>query len=284
MSNAKSKQSGRSEPSGLGSMSRYHPLVESARIRKAQRDCPVPILKPIDCIRKALDDWGPYHTWVSWSGGRCSTVVLHMALQVKPDIKVLFNDTGVEFPETYEFIKRITKEWNVNLTVLKPSTTFWKIVEEYGFPMLRGKYKADSKSKDGRPMCCTVLKEEPLRKARIKCTITGIRVSEARMRMFVVAQKGQYYKAKTLKRWQFHPIAFWTTEDLLRYIEENEIPVNKIYGMGHTRCGCWPCTGYITWQKSLAQSHPKLYRFLAKQKGEPTLWEYADNDGCRQGS
>jgi len=258
----------------------YTPGIEAARIRKALRDCPTPVLSPVNCIKKARDTWGPYHTWVAWSGGRCSTAVLHMALQVDPNIKVLFNDTGVEFPETYQFIKELTKDWNINLTTLKPKTTFWKVVKEYGFPMLRGQYKNTSRSKDGRPMCCQFLKEEPLIRARIKCTITGIRACESRMRTFAIAQQGQYYKAKTLNRWQFHPIAFWSTKELLDYIAANKIPSNKIYTMGHDRCGCWPCTGYIGWREHLAKSHPKMYRFLMKQKGEPTLWEYADLEGC----
>lgn len=261
---------------------RFYPKVEAARIKKALRDCPTTILTPVDCIKKALETWGPYHTYVSWSGGRCSTVVLHLALKVNPTIRVLFNDTGVEFPETYEFIKKMTKKWNLDLKILKPKTTFWKIVKEYGLPMLRGQYKDNSKSKDGRPMCCQILKEEPLLRARIKCTITGIRVAESRMRMFAIVQKGQFYKAKTLKRWQYHPIAFWTRKQLLDYVEDNKVPMNKVYEMGQERCGCWPCTGYIGWKESLEKTHPKMYRFLSKLKGEPTLWEYMDQEGCRQ--
>lgn len=261
----------------------FNPNIERARIAKAMRDCPTPILDAKSCIARALAHWGS-DTWLSWSGGRCSTVVLHLALSVKPDIKVLFNDTGVEFPETYEFVDFLKKEWNLNLTILKPETTFWKITKEYGFPMLRGQYKDNSKSKDGRPKCCTLLKEQPLLKGGMKCTITGIRVAESRMRMFAVGQRGQYYFAKTLKRWNYHPIAFWSTLKLKRYVEVNKLPMNKVYGMGHERCGCWPCTGYIGWKKSLAKSHPKMHRFLMRQTGEPTLWEYYDNERCSQGA
>ena len=148
--------------------------------------------------------------------------------------------------------------------------------------MIRGKYHKNSKSKDGRPKCCTLLKEKPLRQAGIVSTITGIRVAESRLRMFGVSQFGQYYYAKTLKRWQFHPIAFWTTEKLLRFHEDNIIPQNEVYSMGHDRCGCWPCTGYLSWKEQISQSHPRMYRALAKMVGEPTLWEYQDLEGCRQ--
>lgn len=50
--------------------------------------------------------------------------------------------------------------------------------------------------------------------------------------------------------------------------------------MGHERCGCWTCTGYISWQESIRESHPKLYRFLSKQTGQPTLWEFLENETC----
>jgi phosphoadenosine phosphosulfate reductase len=258
-----------------------NPNVEKARITKALRDCPTPPMAAISLIELAKQKFGDEAT-VSWSGGRCSTVVLHLALQVDPNIRVLFNDTGVEFPETYAFVKKLAEEWKLNLTVMKPETTFWKIVKEYGYPMLRGQYKDNSRSKDGRPMCCQLLKEDPILKAKLRCTITGIRVAESRMRMFAVAQKGQFYFAKSLKRWNFHPIAFWSTEELLKYVEKNKLPMNKVYETGQARCGCWPCTGYIGWRESLAKGHPGMYRFLMKQKGEPTLWEYQEDEACTQ--
>jgi len=260
-----------------------NPAVERARIQKALRDCPTPILQPEECIKQALQDH-KFNVAVGWSGGKCSTAVLHMALKIKSDISVIFNDTGVEFPETYAFIKKISQEWHLNLEILKPKTTFWTCVKEYGFPLLRGQYKDDSKSKDRRPMCCQLLKEQPILDRGIIAMITGLRASESRMRMFAIAQRGQFYHAKTLKRWNYHPIAFWTEREVWDYHNRNQIPHNGIYDKGHDRCGCWPCTGYLGWRQSLARSHPNMYRHLMKAKGEPTLWEYFDQEGCFQTS
>ena len=259
---------------------RVTPKIEEARIRKAMRDCPTPILSAEECIKKALTEFD--HPVVAWSGGKCSTVVLHLALQQDPDVQVVFNDTYVEFRETYAFIDRMHDEWGLNLQVLRPRVTFWECVEKYGFPMLRGKYSRGPHGKDGKPMCCQLLKEEPILTAGIRECITGIRVAESRVRMFGVAKWGQYYYAKTLGRWQFHPIAFWTNREVWRYHEEHGIPHNEIYDKGHDRCGCWPCTGYLSWKEHLARSHPKMYRAIARMKGEPTLWEYIDIEGCRQ--
>lgn len=263
---------------------RLTPRIEADRVSLATRNCPTEILSPQNCIELALSEHPD--CVVSWSGGKCSTVVLHMVLQIKPDIRVIFNDTGVEFPETYAFVRTLSGEWKLNLRTLKPETTFWRVVEKYGFPMLREEFsrrkRAMGLSKKDRPMCCELLKEKPLLRAGIECCITGVRASESRTRMFTIAKRGQYYYAKSLKRWNFHPIAFWTDAQVWKYHEEYGILHNKIYDMGHSRCGCWPCTGFVGWRESLSKSHPAMHKVLMKMYGEPTLWEFDDVDNCRQ--
>ncbi|MBD3355071.1 phosphoadenosine phosphosulfate reductase family protein, partial [Candidatus Woesearchaeota archaeon] len=66
---------------------------------------------------------------VACSFGKDSIVVLHMALKYKPDIKVMFNNTGVEFPETIKYKEMLVKKWNLNLIETKPIKTFWQCVE-----------------------------------------------------------------------------------------------------------------------------------------------------------
>lgn len=265
---------------------RTTPALEQGRIKKCVRDCPTTILSPKEVIMEALMRHGD-DVVMSWSGGRCSTAALYIATQIDPDIRVNFTNTGVEFPETLEFVEMLTDEWSLNLEVLKPETTFWESVKQYGWPMIRRSWKTAKNYKQlyktGRPMCCLLLKEEPLKRAGIVASITGIRACESRMRMFTIAQRGQYYWVKTYKRYHYHPIALWPTEQLLKFHEEHEIPQNKVYEMGQERCGCWPCTGYIGWRESLNTSHHEMYLTLMRMKGEPTLWEYMDQEGCQQG-
>ena len=67
------------------------------------------ILPPDKMIRDAIEEHGENLT-LGWSGGRCSTVCLHKALKIKPDIKVIYCNTGIEFPENVEYVHTMKAE------------------------------------------------------------------------------------------------------------------------------------------------------------------------------
>ena len=68
---------------------------------------------------------------ISFSGGKDSTVLLHIARQVYPDIPAVFYDTGLEYPEIREHVKTFDNvEW------IKPKKTFKQVVLEYGYPVV----------------------------------------------------------------------------------------------------------------------------------------------------
>lgn len=85
------------------------------------------------------------HPIVCWSGGKDSTVILHLVLKHRPNIDVVFNDTGVEFPETRDFVSQIVKDWKVNLHTAKPKPgeTFWDVTAKHGWPIF-GKEQSDN--------------------------------------------------------------------------------------------------------------------------------------------
>ena len=60
--------------------------------------------------------------YISFSGGKDSTVLLHIAREIYPDIKAVFIDTGLEFPEIREFA--LSQE---NVVRLKPDMNFRKL-------------------------------------------------------------------------------------------------------------------------------------------------------------
>ena len=69
--------------------------------------------------------------YVSFSGGKDSTVLLDLARRIYPDIPAVFIDTGLEFPELREFVKTIP-----NVTWIKPEMNFRKVIETYGYPII----------------------------------------------------------------------------------------------------------------------------------------------------
>jgi len=260
------------------------PKVAEMRIKYASQH-PTSSMTAEEVVAEALK----HKVYVAWSGGRCSTVALHITLQLAPNIPVVFNNTGIEYPETVTYVRRIADEWRLNFHELHPDTTFWKIVEEYGFPQLRGK---GPKGRERKPMCCELLKEAPTKKFskdhKLDGFITGIRVEESRPRMFGIAQRGLFYQASRDHIWKFHPIALWRLDKLMTYAKTNNIELNPLYELkGIPRIGCMPCTGFTTWREQLKKTNPRFYKWLnrevKKSEGEPTLWEFWEGpDTCRQ--
>ena len=258
---------------------KYKPLSEKvlmARIRLAMRH-PLSVTPAMEIIAQALK----HRVYVAWSGGRCSTVALHLTLEMAPEIPVVFCNTGVEYPETVEYVRTMADEWGLNFHELNPERSFWDVVEEYGFPQLRGSSK---KRGGGKPACCKYLKVDPpkqfMKANDLVGFISGLRVEESRPRALAIFQKGPYYYTIRDGLWKFHPVALWTLKELNGYIAEKDIPLNPLYERGLPRVGCMPCTGFIGWRQQLAKTKPKFFKWLnrefQKSVGEPTLWEYED--------
>ena len=82
-------------------------------------------------IRDWVDYWGINGVYVSFSGGKDSTVLLDIVRQMYPNIKAVFVDTGLEYPEIRDFVGTFENvEW------LKPKMTFKQVIEKYGYPFI----------------------------------------------------------------------------------------------------------------------------------------------------
>lgn len=68
--------------------------------------------------------------YISFSGGKDSTVLLHIARQMFPGIPAVFCDTGLEYPEIREFVRSTD-----NVTIIRPDMSFRKVIEKYGYPV-----------------------------------------------------------------------------------------------------------------------------------------------------
>lgn len=256
----------------------------------------LPLHKKIEQTRKTLSTILQQHRRpiIAWSGGKDSTVLLHIALDHNQDVDVVWCNTGVEFPECIHFVLEMRNKWNLKLHIAKPETTFWKVVNEFGWPMLgkgssggwqsraaylerKGQHRIAKATRDAQiaAACCRLLKEKPsdklYRELEIDCVVLGSMVAESRQRFLIWAQKGDYYYAHSEGRYKAWPMYAWTEEDVWEYHTISGLPHSKIYDMGHRRNGCWPCLMDIRFPdnklRALRLSHPKLWHFLIVNKG-----------------
>ena len=82
-------------------------------------------------IREWVDEYGEDGVYISFSGGKDSTVLLDIARKLYPNIKAMFVDTGLEYPEIRQFVKQFN-----NVDWIKPKMTFRQVIERYGYPFI----------------------------------------------------------------------------------------------------------------------------------------------------
>jgi phosphoadenosine phosphosulfate reductase len=174
------------------------------------------------------------------SGPECVTssfqaecvVLVHMMISRRPEIPVLFLDTGYHFPETYEYRDRLAAEWKLNLTSLLPKLTVQAQESEFGLL-----YQTSP------DRCCGMRKVEPLfgALAGYDTWFTALRREQSKSRTNL--QPIDDFKlpgGKVLKK--VSPLAEWSSRDVWAYLKEHGIPPLPLYQEGYTSIGCVPCT------------------------------------------
>ena len=247
---------------------------------------------------------------VSFSGGKDSTVLLHIARQLYPDIEAVFVDTGLEYPEVRDFVKTFD-----NVTILRPKMRFDEVIKKYGYPLisketaltlhyarhnksewafkrLDGEYKRQYKKY--KPLldtdfntshfCCLVMKESPLNRYASKAgkhPIVATMACESGRREQAWIQTG--CNAFDGKRPVSKPMSFWTEQDVLEYLRRYKVPYASVYGdivekngklrtTGCDRTGCVFC-GFG------AHLEKEPTRFQRLKDTHPKLYNYCLNGG-----
>lgn len=222
---------------------------------------------------------------VAFSGGRDSLVALHITRRFNPDVKVLFVNTSIEFPETLKYVRELAEKWRLNFYEVKPRVNFWRLAQEQGLPVAgRGNttFMRDLANKAQVKLsnsCCRRMKETPARQFYkehgIEGVVTGLRVSESLMRKLNFADYGALRYSSTYNTLVAWPLYAWRDEDIDEYVAAYQLPVNPLYRMGYKRVGCWACLQDMFHKDSrlftLQQQHPKMYQSLRRKFGEEMM-------------
>jgi phosphoadenosine phosphosulfate reductase len=149
-------------------------------------------------------------------------VLIDLAVQVVPDIEVIFLDTQYHFEETIQYLDTVRRRYDLNLNVVGPGI------------------EPDNRWTDDPDGCCSVRKVAPMARALSgkRAWMTGLRRDESPTRASAPIVAWDLSRGLV----KVNPLATWTDVDVRRYIDDRGLPTHPLGDRGYASIGCWPCT------------------------------------------
>ena len=230
----------------------------------------VKILMSKTRIRAWINEYGEDGVYISFSGGKDSTVLLDLIREDYPNVKAMFVDTGLEYPEIRQFVKTFD-----NVDIVRPKMNFKQVIERYGYPFIskevsknvyyakrsieRGDFGGvhlkkllgthTDKNGDKSPFCtekykfllespfpissncCDVMKKAPAHNYEKETGRVKFTGQMAEESMLRTTKWLQYgCNGFDMKRPTSNPLSFWTEQDILKYIKEKNLKICSVYG------------------------------------------------------
>lgn len=218
------------------------------------------------------------HPYVSFSGGKDSTVLLDLARRfVDRDMPAVFCNTGNEWPEIVGFVRKMNR-----ITVIRPAMTLKQVIGMYGFPLvskeqaqavrqirttrseklrnyrLYGNGKREAGVLSGKwsylvkepymvsEKCCEVLKKRPFSRYQWETgglPVIGTMAGESEQRKNRYLRRGGCNSfSERVEASRSFPLSVWTDADVWAYIRRFGVPYSAVYDIpGVIRTGCVVC-------------------------------------------
>lgn len=282
----------------------------------------LPLDVKIRMTRQRIESFADHYddmVYTSFSGGKDSTVLLSLVRKELGDsIPAVFFDSMLEFPENRAFCKKMGAEivrskdsvkdvlnkygWPVvskttsryidDVRNMDPEGATYKLRvnktlengDPNGFYLPdKWRYLVDAPFKISNK-CCDVYKKRPAKKynkASGRWPIIGVRCDESRLRRSMWQKYGcNGFDLATPRSW---PMAFWTSDDIEQYIEQENLELSPMYTRhGYSRTGCMFCLfGFHmnpTRLDELKASHPRVYSYVMDNLGAKDVlpWLYGE--------
>lgn len=186
------------------------------------------------------------------SFGAEAIVLIDLIQQIKADARIVFLDTGLHFPETYEVIDKIEARFpSLRIERKQPKLSLDEQAEQYGSAL----WKRDPNQ------CCTIRKVIPLRETLTgkQAWISGLRREQSPSR----ASTEFLNKDDKFRNIKICPLIHWTWDEVWSYIRGNELPYNTLHDHQYPSIGCFPCT-----QPAAADGDSRAGRWVGSGKTE----------------
>lgn len=217
--------------------------------------------------------------FVAFSGGKDSTVLLDLCRVLNPNIKAVFCNTGNEYPDIVQFVRRLQATDGYNIEIIRPGILPKEVVKAYGFPLVskelsrmindlrycpggvkakraRGEIECSWKSAklpkkyeflvnatfDTSHKCCYFLKKKPFRQYESHTglhPILGTMAAESQQRTAAYIRRGGCNSFE--RKIESLPLSIWTEQDIFDYMAERKLTIADIYSKGAKRTGCMFC-------------------------------------------
>ncbi len=208
-------------------MTLAYDAFDHTRSLAARLDAELRHAHPRTILEAAVAELGERLALVS-SFGAESAVLLDIAARVKPDMPVLFLDTGMLFGQTLDFRQQLAARLGLtDVRDLRPAHQDLAT----GDPLAK-LWEADTDA------CCNIRKVLPLDRAmgEFDGWLTGRKRFHGGDRLGLAVVEASESKLK------FNPLANWGKENLDAYVAEHDLPAHPLVAQGFPSIGCWPCT------------------------------------------